>query len=355
MLVMLDLALRVASLALLILLAALLGRDARGSLAGRLGVALAAGTAAYALAAAAIAADWPLALRAPLLALASGNGVVLWLFARALFTEDLRPQAWHGAAWLALAATSLVNCAVLVPDGAAPWLTPLLGAVALGFDALALGAVLTGWRGDLVDARRRLRTVVLGSAALAACTIGVLHLVTGATPPPVAASLITATLLLAVVTGFGLVLTRLGDDGLFTPAATAVPAPGVELTPSEDGRLAAALQRLMQEERVYRQEGLTIGALAARLQVPEYRLRRLINQRLGHRNFNAYLNGFRIAEAQAALADPAQARVPVTTIALDAGFQSLGPFNRAFKAVTGRTPSDYRRAAAAGGEPGLSA
>jgi AraC-like DNA-binding protein len=35
--------------------------------------------------------------------------------------------------------------------------------------------------------------------------------------------------------------------------------------------------------------------------------------------------------------------VPVVTIALDAGFQSLGPFNRAFKAHTGMTPTDYRR------------
>ena len=31
------------------------------------------------------------------------------------------------------------------------------------------------------------------------------------------------------------------------------------------------------------------------------------------------------------------------TIAMDAGFQSLGPFNRAFKATTGVTPTEYRR------------
>jgi AraC-like DNA-binding protein len=72
-------------------------------------------------------------------------------------------------------------------------------------------------------------------------------------------------------------------------------------------------------------------------------LRRLINQRLGYRNFNAFLNNHRIEEAKAALADPAQAAVPVITIAMDAGFQSLGPFNRAFKAMTGVTPSEYRK------------
>jgi len=34
--------------------------------------------------------------------------------------------------------------------------------------------------------------------------------------------------------------------------------------------------------------------------------------------------------------------VPISTIALDAGFQSLGPFNRAFKTETGLTPSEFR-------------
>nr|WP_246312359.1 helix-turn-helix domain-containing protein [Aquabacterium terrae] len=99
----------------------------------------------------------------------------------------------------------------------------------------------------------------------------------------------------------------------------------------------------MHDERLYRQPGLTIGALANRLAVPEYRLRRLVNQRLGQRNFNSWLNGYRIADVRAALADPAQAEVPVLTLAMDAGFTSLGPFNRAFKAETGTTPTEYRR------------
>ena len=88
-----------------------------------------------------------------------------------------------------------------------------------------------------------------------------------------------------------------------------------------------------------------IVALAHSLGAPEHRLRKAINSGLGFRNFNAYLNGFRIAEAKAALADPAQVEVPILTIALDAGFNSLGPFNRAFRAETDTTPTDYRRRA----------
>ena len=103
-----------------------------------------------------------------------------------------------------------------------------------------------------------------------------------------------------------------------------------------DQKLIDALMRLMGDERIYRHDNVTIGTLATKLGIPEYRLRRLINQRLGYRNFNVFLNEHRIAEAKAALADPSQAEVPVITIAMDAGFQSLGPFNRAFKA-------DHRR------------
>jgi len=110
-----------------------------------------------------------------------------------------------------------------------------------------------------------------------------------------------------------------------------------------DQKLVDALMRLMADERIYRHDNVTIGMLATRLAIPEYRLRRLINQRLGYRNFNVFLNEHRIAEAKAALADPSQAEVPVITIAMDAGFQSLGPFNRAFKADTGITPTEYRR------------
>ena len=63
---------------------------------------------------------------------------------------------------------------------------------------------------------------------------------------------------------------------------------------------------------------------------------------MGHRNFVAVLNGFRLAEVKAALVDPTQEDVTIITIALDAGFGSLGRFNRAFREAEGMTPSEYR-------------
>jgi AraC-like DNA-binding protein len=153
--------------------------------------------------------------------------------------------------------------------------------------------------------------------------------------------------LAGVVAAISVAMMHLEAADLF---AVSVPAPQVSaadpppaLDVAADQKLVDALLRLMADERIYRRENLTIGMLAAKLAVPEYRLRRLINQKLGYRNFNVFLNNHRIEEAKAALADPTQAEVPVTTIAMDAGFQSLGPFNRAFKAMTGVTPSEYRK------------
>jgi AraC-like DNA-binding protein len=98
----------------------------------------------------------------------------------------------------------------------------------------------------------------------------------------------------------------------------------------------------MNYERIYRTEGLTIAVLASQIGEQEYRLRRLINGELGFRNFTAFLNSYRLAEVRDALADPAQKDVPILTIAIDAGFGSLGPFNRAFREAEGMTPSEYR-------------
>ena len=84
----------------------------------------------------------------------------------------------------------------------------------------------------------------------------------------------------------------------------------------------------------------TRGAIASEVAADHLTL---INEGLGHRNFNAFLNRYRIEEAKAALADPTQKDVPIVTIAMDCGFKSLGPFNRAFKVDTGQTPSEFRR------------
>ncbi len=160
------------------------------------------------------------------------------------------------------------------------------------------------------------------------------------------ANVANAAILAGIVAAISSAMMRVDGADLFPAASVApvVPAPAAARDcDATDQRLVAALMHLMADERIYRHDNVTIGTLATRLKIPEYKLRRLINQRLGYRNFNVFLNNHRIEEAKAALADPTQAEVPVITIAMDAGFQSLGPFNRAFKATTGVTPTEYRR------------
>lgn len=92
----------------------------------------------------------------------------------------------------------------------------------------------------------------------------------------------------------------------------------------------------------YRQSNLTIKQLADELTIPEHQLRYLINNYLGFRNFSTFLNSYRIKEACELFKDEAQHSNPILTIALELGYGSIGPFNRAFKAIEGRTPSEYR-------------
>ena len=108
-----------------------------------------------------------------------------------------------------------------------------------------------------------------------------------------------------------------------------------------DQKLVDALMRLMGDERFTVTTTSQSERWRPNSRVPEYKLRRLINQRLGYRNFNVFLNNYRIAEAKAA------SPIPPGRGARDydrdgRGIQSLGPFNRAFKAITGVTPTEYR-------------
>jgi AraC-like DNA-binding protein len=274
----------------------------------------------------------------------AGAGL-FWLFAVELFEDrvrfDLR-RLVPAAALLALSGGTTITTGSVAKGF---WLAHnLVGAMLM---AHVLFIVAAGWKSDLVEPRRRLRGPVLAAGAAYAFAVTIVESGEILWRSAEAFSPVAAILLFAMSMAGVLAFLR-ADPALFGPARE-MPADDAPSEPTElaedDARVAAALERLMREERLSREPGLTIAALAARLRMPEYRLRRLINQRLGHRNFNAFLNQWRLAEAKQALADPAQREVPVSTIALDAGFQSLGPFNRAFRTETGLTPSAFRASA----------
>lgn len=205
---------------------------------------------------------------------------------------------------------------------------------------------------DLVEQRRTFRLWL--PLLVAAQTGGILayELITGkgsamGGDPPV--SLAGGLLILALVLFTGLTLLRTEPELLVVsgapgPAEARTEASPVSTLSPSEVVLKANLEAAM-AQGIYRTSGLSIADLAEHLGTPEHRLRALINRRMGHRNFSAFLNRYRIAEARAILADRAQVDLPVLTIALDLGYTSLPTFNRAFRAETGQTPTDYRRAA----------
>jgi AraC-like DNA-binding protein len=345
-LVTLDIALRAAAVALLLLLAASLWRGFSNVLAGRLAVGFALGSAAHAVSYT-IGGTSPVSFwHAALIALSAANVVVFWLFSRALFDESFALRWPHGLIWAAVAAFSLANCLWLAPtDNARPAIIAI-NLIALGFIGLSIGQTVASWSADLVEGRRQIRVFIVSAAALYGGTNAVLQILVAGSGGDIA-NAANGAALVSIVAAIGYVMMRVDGAELFpvaaAPADVPYPSAGSEDTSAADQKLVNALMRLMADERIYRHDNITIGTLATKLKIPEYRLRRLINQQLGYRNFNVFLNNHRIEEAKAALADPSQAEVPVITIAMDAGFQSLGPFNRAFKATTGVTPSEYRR------------
>ena len=355
---LLDAALRGTVVALLALVALLLARDRPRAWPARIGVVFALGLVVeVASSAPALEASLPRLWQAPLVAISVGNAVLFWLFVKALCDDDFVPRPWHAGAWLLVAAISAFNCATgwsnadvpgriaVAVQRSVPLLCSLLAAIAAG----------STWRLDLVEKRRRLRLfIVVAGIAFTVASLGARLASPDGRLIGAAATLdVAAMLVMIAVVAVGML--RVGPSELFprtAPAAPPTPAAiGVgtgDDTPEAhdepgDERIAAALDALIRVEQVYRLEGLTVAGLADRLAVPQYKLRRVINRRLGHRNFNAFINSFRLDEAQRALRDPAQRELPVLTIALEAGFQSIGPFNRAFKAATGVTPTEFRR------------
>lgn len=343
---LIDAALRGAVIALMLITAALMLRDRPGLAAVRLGLALVAGLAVQVFASAPLVeAGVPRLWQAPLVGISVANGLLFWLFTAALFDEEFRPRSWQAGIWLAVVALGTYNCAHATAEGQPAMLVqrwlPVL------FSLLAISAALRPRRADLVERRRRLALYLAVAGSLYTVVMVALRLSSphGRLSEP-AASLDMGLLLLLVAGLAWKLLTVCDTELLSAPAPLPLPETPPTVDPEEQAQAEAVLARV-QAEALYRQDDLSIGSLADQLGLPEYRLRRLVNQQLGHRNFNAFINGFRLAAARAALADPARRDEAVLALALEAGFASIGPFNRAFKAETGLTPSEFRRQALA--------
>lgn len=263
-----------------------------------------------------------------------------WLATRSLFRREAgRHDLWPLGAVLLVMASSAMTSFVPVGD----MLFRILDNLArLGSSAMLLLAVaepLLDLRAQGQKAERQFRMLyaagyvsILGVAVLA---------VDGAPPDSLASQFsipIKAACALSAVCGYGLALGHRRQHPL-EPAPARPKRKAIAPPP----QLGEQLVNLMSENHVYAEADLRVADLARLTGEPEYKVTQSITGTLGFSNFNQMVNSYRIAEAKRRLTDPTLAHLPILTIALDCGFGSIGPFNRAFKANTGMTPQEYRR------------
>jgi AraC-like DNA-binding protein len=280
-----------------------------------------------------------------LMFLALPSSSAFWLLVLVVFGDyRITPLTLTPAVLLIVSGVVMLANAPPLFDGL--WAVRNTGGSLLSLHAVVV--IVRGWRGDLIQARRTARALLLGFGGVFGAAVALLALVNRVHP-------MGRWMLLEAGEPYGgmiMAVLAIGVAMLFLQARPSVfgAARRPELSDARAEAAARAvlsrLEALMAAES-WRREGLTIGQLAGELGLPEHRLRRLINHRLGHRNFADFLNAHRIEAAKRRLADPVDARTTVAVIAFDLGYGSLGPFNRAFRAATGATPTEWRRQALA--------
>lgn len=128
------------------------------------------------------------------------------------------------------------------------------------------------------------------------------------------------------------------------PRNSAVPSAAPPSVPQplsgEHEAVAASLDRLMAERRLYGDAGLNLGKLARRLGLPARTVSQAVN-RVHGTSVSQYVNNFRVAEACRLLSTT---DMPVTRIVFEAGFMTKSNFNREFLRVTGTSPTAFRAA-----------
>jgi AraC-like DNA-binding protein len=340
-----DLMGRGGSIALLLLWSWILIREHGQELSARLAVLMNLSITCYLL----VTTGWQRNPSGLGLVLALGAGAtpgLFWLFAKAWFNDE-KVVSRTG---IILVLVSVLNTLIMQLSfseyAIANAVSGTIFRIAmLCFAGAAFWEVWRSREGDLVEERRKIRPRLVAAVATCVVLIAFAEVIahSGIAAsfglPEHAVVRIVGSPIIFITFAFCAAMLGMRQSELF-----AAPINNLKSNSSStrDDPLVPKLLDFMKLNLPYRDETLSIARLAIQLDEQEYRLRRTINGQLGHRNFASFLNGYRLAEVKAALADPTQRQVPIITIALDAGFGSLGPFNRAFREAEGMTPSRFR-------------
>jgi AraC-like DNA-binding protein len=96
------------------------------------------------------------------------------------------------------------------------------------------------------------------------------------------------------------------------------------------------------EKKIFTESKLTIDFLANKVGVNSNKLSNCIKQ-FSNKNFNDYINEFRISFAKKLLVDENYKNYTITAIGLESGFNSKSSFYYTFKKHTNLTPTEYQK------------
>lgn len=128
-------------------------------------------------------------------------------------------------------------------------------------------------------------------------------------------------------------------DRQFEIDETRLPSAKAYVMTSGDEVLADRIRTLMTTDKLYREMAFSREKLAGTLAAGEHQVSKVINRVFG-KNFNRFVNSYRIDEAKTRLA--AEENTSITVIAFEVGFNSIASFNRVFKEETGLSPTEFR-------------
>ncbi|MDV6314909.1 AraC family transcriptional regulator [Idiomarina sp. HP20-50] len=262
---------------------------------------------------------------------------VTWVFVLTLFHRNLRFGVLHLGIFIAVSGSILVERFVWLSwlDELPQWWSVVVNTLALGLVTHMMLVTLLGRNDDLIETRRKYRLYflfIITASMLLAILVGSVWL-RSSQPTIYALSvwLPIFSMALWVLKGDRSALTFYRDTARKNPLSVA------------DEQILFKLNELMKKDRIYLNETLTTRALAQKLGVAEHKLRTLINTQTGFNNFSHYINSFRLKDVINCFSCRDNDHLPILTIALNHGFNSLPPFNRAFKKETGITPSQFRK------------
>ncbi len=99
---------------------------------------------------------------------------------------------------------------------------------------------------------------------------------------------------------------------------------------------------MIENDKIYLNKDVNIRLIAEVLQTNKSYVSHIINDTY-NKNFNSFINQYRIKEAVELLSNPDYNQYSIEGIAYEVGFNTKSSFNNAFKKETGVTPSFFKK------------